>query len=159
LEPCKPIRAEYPLLIMKTIDFKSLLIGGLLISTIFFGFAGGGGVPGGAVPRQIDPVTGLPLSSGGRKQIDPTTGLPIGRGAPGLPGMGGGLPGMGGGLPGMGGGLPGMGMPWNPNQVWEVKSYSVIAGKPQPEKGLMVQGYEPFAVDGRGNIMFRRQVR
>ena len=130
---------------MKTIDFKNLLIGGLLISTIFFGFAGGGGVPGGVVPRQIDPVTGLPLSGGGRTQIDPTTGLPIGRGAPGLPGMG--------------GGLPGMGMPWNPNQVWEVKSYSAIAGKPQPEKGLIVQGYEPFAVDGRGNIMFRRQVR
>jgi hypothetical protein len=55
----------------------------------------------------------------------------------------------------MGGG----GMPWNPSQVWEVKSYSAIAGKPQPEKGLMVQGYEPFAVDGRGNILFRRQVR
>ena len=168
MESCHPIRVGYALLIMKTIDFKSLLIGGLLASTIFFGVAGGGvpgGVPGGGfggtpgvplggagggVPGRVDPFTGLPLGGGGTVvgpragQVGPVTGLPVGRGGAGLPGMGGG------------------GMLWNPNQVWEVKSYVAIAGKPQPDwltKGLIVQGHEPFAVDERGNIMFRRRVR
>ena len=100
-------------------------------------------------------MPGLPLPAG----VDPVTGLPLGgSGGMAVPGMGGGRPG---GLPGMGmaGGAPWNPNQWDPNQVWEVKSYLAIAGKPQPEKGLTVQGHEPFAVDERGNIMFRRRVR
>ena len=147
---------------MKKIDIKSLIIGALLTSTIFFGVAGGGapgggfvGPAGGGGARQVDPTTGLPLlplgggrGAGAQMAVDPVTGLPVG-GVGGRPG----------GLPGMGMGMAGGSAGWNPNQVWEVKSYLAIAGKPQPEKGLIVQGHEPFAVDERGNIMFRRRVR
>ncbi len=112
---------------MKTINLKSLLIGALLISTIFLGVAAA--LPGVGAPG-IAPggVPGLPggVGGGGPAQIDPNTGLPILRaggpvpgGVPGgigtlVPGGGaGGLPGGGaGGLPGVGGGgFGGFGLP------------------------------------------------
>ena len=150
---------------MKNIDIKSLIIGALLTSTIFFGVAGVGapgggfvGPAGGGAGGRGFAVPGLPAG------VDPVTGLPLGGG--GYPAYGGGLPGLpvGGGGAAVGGGMAfdGGGMSWNPNQAWEVKSYVAIAGKPQPDwltKGLIVQGHEPFAVDERGNIMFRRRVR
>ena len=143
---------------MKTIDLKSLLIGGLLTSTIFFGVAGAGAPGGGFVsplPGLGQPGIGGGLPVGGGAPVDPVTGLPLGgSGGIAVPGLPAGGAAVGGGMTWGGGG-----MPWDPNQVWEVKSYLAIAGKPQPEKGLIVQGHEPFAVDERGNIMFRRRVR
>ena len=105
---------------MKNINLKSLLIGALLISTIFLGVAAAvpgvgipGIAPGGAPGLPVGAGGGAP-GGGGRAQIDPNTGLPI-LGAGGLPG---GVPGAGlGGLPigGIGGGgfgmFPGGGMP------------------------------------------------
>ena len=97
---------------MKTINLKSLLIGALLISTIFLGVAAavpGVGIPGiapGGAPGLPGGAGGGAPAGGGRNQIDPTTGLPVQRGG-GLPGVG---PAPGGGIPG---GLPigGIGLP------------------------------------------------
>ena len=103
---------------MKNINLKSLLIGTLLISTIFLGVAAAvpgvgipGIAPGGGVPGSPGGAGGGAPAGEGRNQIDPTTGLPVQRGRrlPGVgPAPGGGIPG---GLPIGGIGLPGGGMP------------------------------------------------
>jgi hypothetical protein len=98
---------------MKTINLKSLLIGALLISTIFLGVAAA--LPGVGAPG-IAPGGVSGLLGGGPALIDPNTGLPIlGAGGPvpgGLPGgVPGVLPGVGPGGGGFGGGLPIGGIP------------------------------------------------
>ena len=100
---------------MKHINLKSLLIGALLISTIFLGVAAalpGVGAPGGVPESPAGAGGGVP-GGGGRPQVDPFTGLPAvgGGGLPGgIPGVGPGGAGLGGGLP-MGGMFPGGVMP------------------------------------------------
>ena len=161
---------------LKSIDGKSLLIGGLLACTIFF--ATGAGAGSGA---KIDPATGLPLGqglpSGGKPMINPITGLPVAGGGP-LAGSGGeekvdpvtGLPVGGMGLPigGMGGHR------WNSLQQWQVIS---VENKPPfdasdpknagenanwiRKKTQRVRGKEPFAVtmdkSGKARIWYRKR--
>jgi hypothetical protein len=127
---------------MKTINLKSLLIGALLISTIFLGVAAalpgvgapgiapGGvpGLPGGALgggPALIDPNTGLPILGAGGPVPG---GLP--GGVPGvLPGVGPGGGGFGGGLPiggiGLPGGIPGIGPAIDPRTGLPLSEYTV----------------------------------
>ena len=153
---------------IKSIDGKSLLIGGLLACTIFF--ATGAGAGGGA---GFDPKTRIPAK-----------GLP-GMGVPGIPG--GGLPGMGvPGIPGKGqridpvtglpvGGMGGMGgHRWDSLQQWQVIS---VENKPPfdasdpknaketanwiRKKTQRVRGKEPFAVtmdkSGKARVWYRKR--
>ncbi len=117
---------------MKHINLKSLLIGTLLISTIFLGVAAAlpgvgapgiapGGVPGllGGGPALIDPNTGLPILGAGGPVPG---GLP--GGVPGvLPGVGPGGGGFGGGLPI--GGIPGIGPAIDPRTGLPLSEYTV----------------------------------
>ena len=153
---------------IKSIDGKSLLIGGLLACTIFF--ATGAGAGGGA---GFDPKTRIPAK-----------GLP-GMGVPGIPG--GGLPGMGvSGEAGKGQridpvtGLPvgGMGGPgghwWDSLQQWQVISVenkpTFDASDPKNaketanwirKKTQRVRGKEPFAVtmdkSGKARVWYRKR--
>ena len=148
---------------LKSIDGKSLLIGGLLACTIFF--ATGAGAGSGA---KIDPATGLPLGqglpSGGKPMINPITGLPLAGGGPGFDPKAGipakGLPGMG--VPGQAidpvtglpvGGMGGMGQRWNPlqGQVWYVKEFTMD----EVNKGVKTRGYELTGHSSwRGNTQY-----
>ena len=121
---------------IKSIDGKSLLIGGFLACTIFFATGAGGG-PGLGVPglggggvARIDPITGLPLAGGGGEaMVDPVTGLPIG----GMGGMG--------------------GHRWNPlqGQVWYVKEFTMD----EVNKGVKTRGYELTGHSSwRGNTQY-----
>jgi len=121
---------------IKSIDGKSLLIGGLLACTIFF--ATGAGAGAGA---KIDPATGLPLGqglpSGAKPMINPITGLPLAGGGPGLPV----------------GGMGGMGQGWNPlqGQLWYVKEFTMD----EVNKGVKTRGYELTGHSSwRGNTQY-----
>ena len=139
---------------IKSIDGKSLLIGGLLACTIFFATGAGAGAR-----TKIDPTTGLPLgqglSGGGQSTINPITGKPIAQGE-----LGGGLVvDSVTGLPV--GGMGGMGHRWNAlqQQLWQVISvenkppFDVSDPKNAKEtanwirkKTQRIRGKEPFAV-------------
>ena len=157
---------------IKSIDGKSLLIGGLLACTIFFATGAGAGAGGGG-GAGFDPKTGIPAK-----------GLP-GMGVPGIPG--GGLPGMGvPGIPGKGqridpvtglpvGGMGGMGgHRWDSLQQWQVISVenkpTFDASDPKNaketanwirKKTQRVRGKEPFAVtmdkSGKARVWYRKR--
>ena len=137
---------------LKSIDSKSLLIGGLLACTIFFATgAGAGSVPGlpgarGGGGARIDPITGLPLAGGGGgARIDPITGLPLAGGG------GGAMVDPVTGLPG--GGMGGMGQRWNPlqGQLWYVREFTMD----EVNKGVKTRGYELTGHSSwRGNTQY-----